>query len=92
MSTYQKNKNSNLKGFVVGAETRRRLSAIETIDKIEEIMAGVDFDQDLPPEAARSPRGHTHGPRPVKLPHGYLNDPEAMERLPKAAGIAVSGG
>jgi nifR3 family TIM-barrel protein len=92
MRSFRKHTSWYLKGFVVGAETRRRLSAIETIEEIEEIMAGVDFDQDFPPEAARSPRGHTHGPRPVKLPHGYLNDPEAMERLPKAAGIAVSGG
>jgi nifR3 family TIM-barrel protein len=92
LRSFRKHPSWYLKGFVVGAGARRRLSAIEAVAEIEEILAGVDFDQDFPAEAARSPRGHTHGPRPVKLPHGYLNDPEAMGRLPRAAGYAVSGG
>jgi nifR3 family TIM-barrel protein len=92
MRSFRKHPSWYLNGFVVGGEVRRRLSAIESSDQIEEIMAGVDLDQGFPATAARSPRGHTHGPRPVKLPHGYLNDPEAMDRLPRAAGYAVSGG
>ena len=81
-----------LKGFVVGGSRRRQLGALESATDIAEIMAGVDLDQRFRVEAARSPRGHTHGPRPVKLPSGYLNNPETSEPLPRAAGVAVSGG
>lgn len=81
-----------LNGFVVGGDVRRRLSAVRSVDEMDELMAGVDLEQDYPTEAVRSPRGHTHGPRPVKLPHGYLNDPDSLERVPRAAGHAVSGG
>ena len=90
--SFRKHPSWYLHGFVVGGDLRRALSSADSVDEIEEIMAGVDLDQDFPAQSARSPRGHTHGPRPVKLPYGYLNDPEAMERLPGAAGYVVSGG
>jgi nifR3 family TIM-barrel protein len=89
---FRKHPSWYLHGFVVGGDVRRALSSAESVGQIEDLMAQVDLDQDFPAQAARSPRGHTHGPRPVKLPHGYLNDPEAIDRLPRAAGYAVSGG
>ena len=90
--SFRKHTSWYLNGFVVGHEVRRRLQAVETVDRIKELMGRVDLDQDFPAEAARRPRGHTHGPRPVKLPHRYLDDPDALERLSPAAGLAVSGG
>ena len=92
LRTFRKHTSWYLHGFVVGHEVRRRLNAVDTVDQIRKLMAGVDLDQDFPPEAARRPRGHTHGPRPVKLPHNYLDDPDALERLSPAAAVAVSGG
>jgi nifR3 family TIM-barrel protein len=90
--SFRKHTSWYLHGFVVGHDVRRRLNGVETVDRIRELMAGVDQAQDFPTGAARRPRGHTHGPRPVKLPHNYLDDPEALERLSPAAGLAVSGG
>ncbi|MDH3260466.1 MAG: tRNA-dihydrouridine synthase [Acidimicrobiia bacterium] len=86
--SFRKHTSWYLKGFVVGSLARRRLNLTESVEEV----AGVDLDQDFPGAAARTPRGHTHGPRPVKLPHHYLNDPDAMERLPPGASLAVSGG
>jgi hypothetical protein len=90
--SFRKHTSWYLNGFVVGHEVRRRLQAVETVDRIKELMGRVDLDQDFPAEAARRPRGHTHGPRPVKLPHRYLDDPDVLERLSPAASLAVSGG
>jgi hypothetical protein len=45
----------------------------------------------LPPEAVRWRRGHTDGPRPVRLPDGWLRlveDPTP----PAGAEVLVSGG
>lgn len=90
--SFRKHTSWYLKGFVVGGDARRRLGALESVEEIEEILRGVDVDQAFPSEAARAPRGHTHGPRPVRLPHGYLRQPEAMSPLTEAAAVAVSGG
>jgi nifR3 family TIM-barrel protein len=90
--SFRKHTSWYLKGFVVGGDTRRRLGALESVEEIGEILTGVDVDQPFPADAARSPRGHTHGPRPVKLPHWYLRDPLSRVLLPRSAGAAVAGG
>ena len=90
--SFRKHTSWYLSGFVIGRDVRRGLNAVESVDRVRELMAGIDLDQNFPADAARRPRGHTHGPRPVKLPHNYLDDPDALERLSPAAGIAVSGG
>ncbi|MGZ8755015.1 MAG: tRNA dihydrouridine synthase DusB [Acidimicrobiia bacterium] len=92
MRSFRKHAAWYLNGFVVGHDVRRRLAAVETVEQITALMSSVDLDQDFPAEAARRPRGHTHGPRPVKLPHRYLDDPDTIEHLSPAAGLAVSGG
>ncbi len=90
--SFRKHTSWYLKGFVAGSDVRRRLNLVSSLDELEEVLAGLDLDQAFPAEAARMPRGHTHGPRPVKLPAGYLNDRGGVERLPAAAATAVSGG
>jgi hypothetical protein len=50
-----------------------------------------ELDLPLPPEARRMKRGHTDGPRPVKLPERWLeliDDPTP----PAGAEVLVSGG
>ena len=37
-------------------------------------------------------RGHAHGPKSVKLPHGFLADRDAIDELSAGAALAVSGG
>ena len=40
----------------------------------------------------RTRRGHTNGPRPVHLPHRWLDDPDDAAPLPAEADALVSGG
>jgi nifR3 family TIM-barrel protein len=80
-----------LTGFAVGPAVRRRLSMVATLDELAEVLAGLDPGLSRPAEAARLPRGHTDGPRPVALPEGWLasrDDP----RPPDGADLLVSGG
>jgi hypothetical protein len=89
--SFRKHTSWYLKGFVVGGDARRQLGSLESLDQIGDILQDVDRDQPFPVETGREPRGHTHGPRPVKLPHGYLRHPESVSPLAEAA-TAVSGG
>jgi len=90
--SFRKHTSWYLKGYTVGRDVRTGLHAIETVDDIRAMFDGIDLAQPFPAEAASMPRGHTHGPRPVKVPYGYLEDPEAMGPLNAAAAVAVSGG
>jgi nifR3 family TIM-barrel protein len=90
--SFRKHTSWYLKGFVAGSEVRRRLNLVESVDHVEAILAELDLSQPFPAGAARMTRGHAHGPRPVKLPHGFLTDRDALDELPAAAALAVSGG
>lgn len=84
-----------LQAIPVGGATRRTLMAAETRDAVvSELNRVVDtlgaaFTPD--PVARRQPRGHTNGPRPVALPHGWLDDRNNPEP-PAGADAFVSGG
>jgi len=55
------------------------------------VLDAIDPDLALPPEALRWKRGHTDGPRPVRLPAGWLDlvdDPTP----PAGAEVLISGG
>lgn len=90
--SFRKHTSWYLKGYTVGKDIRTGLHSIETVADVRAMFDGVDLSQPFPSEAAAMPRGHTHGPRPVKVPYGYLDDPEAMGPLNAAASVAVSGG
>jgi nifR3 family TIM-barrel protein len=80
-----------LTGFPVGSTVRRSLSQAATMAEVGELLGGLDPDLSFPAEAMRMPRGHTNGPRPVKLPAGWLDDVD--DPTPPAGGeILVSGG
>jgi hypothetical protein len=64
---------------------------VESVGQLEEILAGWDPDIPFPEEANRMVRGHSHGPRPVRLPHGFL-DHHQGDRLGREAEEVVSGG
>jgi len=90
--SFRKHTSWYLKGFVAGSDARRRLNLVESVGDVEEILGELDLTQPFPVGAARMTRGHAHGPKPVKLPQGFLTDRNALDELPAAAAVAVSGG
>ncbi len=80
-----------LAGFPVGGDIRRRLASVSSLAELDVLLARLDPDIPLPDTARRLPRGHTDGPRPVALPHRWLetrDDPTP----PAGAELGVSGG
>ena len=80
-----------LAGYPIGADARRRLATVASLDELDAVLGGLDPSVQLPDEARRLPRGHTDGPRPVALPHRWLetrDDPTP----PTGAELPVSGG
>ncbi|MEV0586429.1 tRNA dihydrouridine synthase DusB [Nonomuraea sp. NPDC050310] len=62
-----------LKGFTVGGDLRRELTAAESIERMREILARVDGDQPWPPNTD-TPRGKSGERSKVLLPEGWLDD------------------
>ena len=68
---FRKHTSWYLKGFPVGGKLRKEISMMSSREEMLDIL-GTLTDQEFPPEAARLTRGHSHGPRKVALPHGWL--------------------
>ena len=49
-------------------------------------------DEEFPPEAARLTRGHSHGPKRVALPHGWLDTRDDPTPPGVLASAFASGG
>lgn len=81
-----------LQGFVIGAELRRSLREVTSLDHLDSLLAPLDPSTRFPAETLRMARGHTHGPRPVTVPEGWFDHPDATERLHRDADLVVSGG
>jgi nifR3 family TIM-barrel protein len=78
-------------GYAIGADTRRALGTVASLAELATVLDAADPALALPPEAVRMRRGHTDGPRPVRLPDGWLrlvDDPTP----PVGAEILISGG
>ncbi len=80
-----------LTGFPVGPAARRSLGLASTLAEVDDILDGLDGTLPFPEEARRMARGHTNGPRPVRLPDGWL---EAVDdpTPPSGGDVLVSGG
>ncbi len=79
------------KGYAVGSELRSRLAMVSSLDELDELLAGLDLDQPFP-AAALGPRGRQGSPqRRVALPHGWLDDPDALA-VPEGAELDDGGG
>jgi tRNA-dihydrouridine synthase len=86
--SFRKHTSWYLKGYPVGPEIRRAMSVVSSLDELAQIILGLDASA-LPHEGAtRMARGHTQGPRPVRLPHRYLEG-DWNEPVPE---MAISGG
>ncbi len=80
-----------LTGFAVGPAVRRALGQAGTLDEVTGLLGGLDRNLPFPPEARRMARGHTNGPKPVRLPAGWLD--EVDDPTPPAGGdVLASGG
>jgi len=81
-----------LQGFSVGRPLRAALRSVSSLDELDRLLAELDPSVPFPREALRMARGHTTGPRSVRLPEGWLDDPDAVEPPDRLADLVVSGG
>ena len=78
-----------LKGFSVPREIRSSLGMVESLSHMEELLKGLE-DQPYPQAVGDGPRGRTSHGREVKLPYGWLNDPDELATI--SIDDAISGG
>ncbi len=88
---FRKHTSWYLKGFPVGGQMRKNLSMMTSREHMLELLHSLD-DEAFPPEAARLTRGHSHGPKRVALPHGWLETREDRTPPGVLAGAFTSGG
>ncbi len=80
-----------LTGFPVGSAVRRQLAQAGSLAEVHGLVDTLPSDLPFPDEALRMARGHTNGPRPVRLPEGWLDAVD--DPTPPAGGdVLVSGG
>ena len=78
-----------LKGFSVPREIRACLGMVGSLIEMERLLSGV-ADQPYPQEIGDGPRGRTSHGREVKLPDGWLDDPDEFATI--TIDDAISGG
>ena len=78
-----------LKGFSVPREIRASLGMVGSLEEMEQLLSGV-ADQPYPQEVGDGPRGRTSHGREVKLPDGWLDDPDEFATI--TIDDAISGG
>lgn len=88
---FRKHPSWYFKGFPVGPKLRDAFARVSSVEEIAELSEQLDPDIPFPEEANRMVRGHSHGPRPVKLPHGFLEHRRG-DNLGSESEQAVSGG
>jgi nifR3 family TIM-barrel protein len=81
-----------LHGYPVGPVVRRRLNQAASLAEAQGLLDGLDPDITCPAEVASGPRGHSHGPRRVTVPSGWLDDPDDDVPVGPDAESVVSGG
>jgi nifR3 family TIM-barrel protein len=79
-----------LHGFSAGAELRRALALVKSLDELELLLDRLDADVPFP-ENANGPRGRQGSPAAVALPEGWLADPDDCT-VPAGADVMHSGG
>jgi nifR3 family TIM-barrel protein len=91
LADFRKHVGWYLKGFVIGADTRRALTAVTRLAELRERIGELERDQPWPDEAD-GPRGKSGERSKVALPHGWLDDPDEMAVPGADAEDATSGG
>ena len=80
-----------LTGLPVGPVVRRSLGQASSLTQVDGLLDGLDPTLQFPPGASRTARGHTNGPRPVRLPSGWLDDVDDLIP-PRGGDVLASGG
>lgn len=88
---FRKHPSWYLKGFPAGPKLRNALARVGSLDELEDLVARLKPTIPFPEEAHRMVRGHSRGPRAVRLPHGFL-DSRHTSGLGLEAEAVVSGG
>jgi nifR3 family TIM-barrel protein len=78
-----------LKGFSVPRQVRASLGMVESLEQMQQLLSQVE-DQPYPQAVGDGPRGRTSHGREVKLPDGWLNDPDEFATI--SIDDAISGG
>ncbi len=92
MTLFRKHPPWYLKGFPVGPVLRDAFARVSSLNELGDLVGKLDFDVPYPVEAHTMVRGHSHGPRPVRLPQGFLQTRTTDGPLPIGAEDPVSGG
>ena len=88
---FRKHTSWYLKGFPVGGEMRKNVSMMTSREEMLDLLRSLE-DETFPPHAARLTRGHSHGPKRVALPHGWLDTREDPTPPGVLASAFASGG
>lgn len=91
INLFRKHPSWYLKGFPVGPALRDAFSRVPSVTELADLVGKLDPDVPFPEDAHRMVRGHSHGPRPVRLPHGFLATREG-HHLDRESERVVSGG
>ncbi|MFI5708776.1 tRNA dihydrouridine synthase DusB [Kribbella sp. NPDC051620] len=82
-----------LKGFPAGGELRAALGMVDSLARLDELLAQLDPTAPFPVQELGSPRGRQGSPRDhIVLPHGWLDDTDGLNTDMADAEIGVSGG
>jgi nifR3 family TIM-barrel protein len=81
-----------LTGYPCGGAARAKLNRISTLHELDEVLDELDPTLTLLPGALRTPRSHSNGPKPLALPHRWLDEPDEDLALAAAAEAYTSGG
>jgi nifR3 family TIM-barrel protein len=79
-----------LHGFPAGADLRRALALVRTVNELDTLLDRLDAEVPFP-LAAGGPRGRQGSPAAVTLPEGWLSDPDDCT-VPAGADAMHSGG
>lgn len=80
-----------LRGFAIGSVARLDLGLVNSLGDLDRLCDSMDLNQPYP-ATADGPRGRQGSAQPrVHLPHGWLDDPDAMT-IPTSAELDASGG
>lgn len=88
---FRKHPSWYLKGFPVGPTIRDGMARVSSIDELQRLVDELDGEIPFPEAAHRMVRGHSHGPRAVRLPNEFLSS-RSVDRLDRDAEQVVSGG
>jgi nifR3 family TIM-barrel protein len=81
-----------LHGYPAGGDVRRRLTASQTLDALDDELNRLDPDLEVLPGADAQPRGKTSGPVRITLPDGWLASADDPAPVVADDLEAVSGG